>query len=444
MAHLHDPQVMAPSGKHTNASRVKNPTGRPRPGRGKVVLIGNYRPAVTAIRQLHKAGRKTLLVSEAGNRCADASRYLESCVFLPPSSSISEGLRLQLPDILASDPEIDCVLPLTEESINAIAELRPQLPEHVHIASPAADTVALCHDKFSWLDFISGLDLACPEYKVAHDRDEFAASVERLGFPIVVRPVESGKRVGTRKAVTLFDTGDAAKLSENWPEDLNGLLLQKKVGGIRHNIFFAARHGEIICEQYSLSYRTDRFDGSGSTTASRTIAANPEMSSQLAAAARAMNYHGIGCAQFLGDRNGNVTNFLEINPRFGATYVVIEAAGMQFTRLTCELADPDCDVEWAKAWQGDTGTHAIWASGDLQGMMYSLRHGDMTLSQAARWFAGTIWLALTADTHSIWSWRDPMPLLTFLFFKSGNQLKLTRTSRKSGYTEYRRGKSAAE
>jgi biotin carboxylase len=383
------------------------------------LILGNYRPALTAARELSGLGYRVILGVHPGSTGAEWSRFVDEVLPIPPLVAGCGDLNATLA-IVAAARELALIVPISEAALNAVVAAAPHLPRRVRLVMPSAETVAVCHDKYRWLLFARESGIPCPDFAVCSTLAELRAVAERIGYPVVLRPIVAGTRVGKRKAVTLRRPGDEGQLAPHWPDGTSELLVQKRFSGDRYNIYFAARDGALVREQHTLSLRTDRADGSGQTIYGVTIERVPELSDLLAVVARRMRYNGVGCAQFLYDPATREACFLEINPRFGASYAFIERIGMNLTRLAVEIATGE-PVSGNYPAEGKAGTRFVWTYGDLIGIWYSLRHREIDRSGAARWAASALIAAVRADVHVTWSWRDPCPALAFY----GGQLRKT-------------------
>jgi predicted ATP-grasp superfamily ATP-dependent carboligase len=219
-----------------------------------------------------------------------------------------------------------------------------------------------------------------------------------------------------RKAVTLLDDEDFSAAFAAWPKGASELLVQRRFTGDRYNSYFGAWNGRVICEQQSRSLRTDRADGTGQTVEGITVAPIATLSSDLEKVVLRMRYTGVGCAQFLFDAASGDSCFLEINPRFGASYAFIEKAGLELTRLAVELANGGVDP-FSTRYAFNEGTRFVSTFDDLAGLTYSVAHGEVDLGGGLRWLGAAMLAAFRADVHVTWSLSDPLPAFAVLFWR---------------------------
>ncbi|HUV32516.1 MAG TPA: hypothetical protein VMW31_03010, partial [Devosiaceae bacterium] len=224
--------------------------------------------------------------------------------------------------------------------------------------------------------------------------------------------------IGKRKAVSLYRNGELDTVFSGWPAGVDDLLVQARFDGDRYNVYFGALEGKIVRELHSRSLRTDRWDGSGQTIDGVVVAPVGVHSEMLDKVVAALGYTGVGCAQFLFDPSTGQSCFLEINPRFGASYAFVERAGFDLTGLALELAEPTPAPRPLR--QPPRPLRFVWTYGDLSGLRFSVQTGDVTPWQAARWAFAAFAAAIAADVHVTWSWSDPGPTLSAYLGQIGN------------------------
>lgn len=396
-------------------------------GRRTVLVAGNYRPALTAARRLKAMGYRVLLGMEPGATGAEHSRFVDEIWALPAPGRGAAAFREALRVRLRLDPSIVAIMPMTETYLNLVDAARDLVPPDIRVVAPQPRVIEICHDKFAWLRFCCDIGIPTPAFDTASRVDNLRSVVEAIGPPVVIRPVEAGQRIGKRKAVAVYDRAGFTAAFESWPEGVGDLLVQKRFEGIRYNVYFGALDGAIVRELHSRSLRTDRWDGSGQTIEGLVVEPVGVHSDMLAKAVAAMGYTGVGCAQFLFDPDTGQSCFLEINPRFGASYAFVEHAGFDLTGLALELAGPAPAPEPLAA--PPRKVHCVWTYGDLSGLVFSVSNKDITPAEAWRWARASVAAAVTADVHVTWSWSDPWPTLASY---ASQLVKIVTGSREAG------------
>ena len=378
---------------------------------GSALLLGNWRATVTAARQLSRLGYRVVLGSEPNAYYADASRFIDEVWHSPALAAGSAQFRDALLAFLDRTPDLSVIMPMHESALDTVAAMEAELKSRVRLAMPPARVIEICHDKYAWLRLARDAGVRCPPFGAASDLPQLATLAAQVCYPVVIRPTELGKRLGMRKAVTLLHDVDLRAAFPTWPEGVSELLVQRRFSGDRYNVYFAARSGQVLCEQHSKSLRTDRVDGTGQTVEGISIAPIAELTGELEKVVSRMSYTGIGNAQFLFDPANGGSCFLEINPRFGASYAFIEKAGLELTQLAVELADADMNPVVAAPRAFDEGTRFVSTFSDLAGLTYSLAKGEIGVGGAFRWLGAALRAAFRSDVHVTWSLNDPLPAI---------------------------------
>ncbi len=379
-----------------------------------VLLLGNYRPAVAIARSLAAAGYRIVLGSRGEAHGCRFSRFVDETWDHPPLDTAPVDLHSALARKLSSDRDIHYVIPVTEEFSQAFAGGALSLPEHVTLASPDAETVKLFSDKTKTLRLAGKLGVPTLPFEVVRDVDALARSVERIGYPLTIRPLGATARLYGKKALILKSPQDLAAELGDWPEGHERLLVQRFATGIRKNLYFAARNGVLVSLCQSAIERTNHQDGTGLAVFGRTEAPSDELAADTLALAAAVEYTGIGLTQFIVDEGSGERCFLELNPRISGSHAVPELAGAHLSRLAIELTDEHAGAA-DPVYTGRAGMSYAWISGDLEGAKLALSSAQVGALGLVGRLARTLLNALRADVHMIWRLDDPLPAFAALY-----------------------------
>ena len=396
-----------------------------------LLLLGNYRPTLTLARELAAPGRRIVVTRGGGEGFSEYSRFV-SGMWDEPDPAEDEGRFIAaLAAYLEAQPDIEIVLPVTESYAVALARHADALPKNRLYATPRPELVVAATDKLGLLDKAASLAVPVAPYRAVGSVAALSEAAEAIGFPVVVRATDPSLRLGTEKAITLHAAPDLAAAFPVWPDGHRSLLVQRRVGGRRHNLYFAARQGEIVRLAHALIGATDRTDGSGLATEGMTIEPDPALADYSAKLVAGLDYHGIGCAQFLVDEAAGTVSFLEINPRIAGNHAVPEAAGLALGPLAVGLARaPEAAVAYR---EGRPGLRYSWTYGALRALKVGLRRGDVPLRAVPHHLARIAWSCLRSDVHMTWSWRDPRPTLALFYQQFAPAfLKIDRPTKAAG------------
>ncbi|MGH3973916.1 MAG: hypothetical protein ACRDS9_11425, partial [Pseudonocardiaceae bacterium] len=383
-----------------------------------VLVLGTYRPAVTVIRALARRGRRAVVGRDPDRRHSEGSAGVEfsrhtTAVWDHPSINSEPAAFLDaLVCELARWPEPVHVLPLDEEALVLLARERSRLPVSTSLAVPATETIVTCLDKERCLDAARTAGLPVPPWEVVRGYEELLAAAGRAPVVVVVKPLWPRSRLrDDRKAILCRDGSDLARQIPVWPAGHDRILVQRLAEGPRHDLLFAARHGELVDVVEKLTVRTDRRDGTGLAVAGHTRPVSIGLREQLAALLAHLRYTGVGFAQFLVQPGTQDGAFIELNPRISGSNVIADHAGLDLANLAVDLA-ADVPVEpRMPAAAGHDGHTYTWTFGDLTGLWYAISHGEITRADALAELSRITRTAVLADVHLTWSWRDPVPTI---------------------------------
>jgi biotin carboxylase len=376
----------------------------------KILVVGNYRPTVAAVRSLGRAGCELVVGCPPIRSYAERSRYVGEA-WAHPILSESEAFAVSLLDFLAPRPDIDAIFPVSGTAIMRLCEVYGRLPPSVQVVMPAPHLVEISDDKTALLDVAKRVGVPYPAWTLIPGVEDVRRAATEIGFPCIVKPAVAERRLFDEKAFILHDAVALDARLRAWPDDSGDLLVQRYVGGIRHNLHLVAKDGRLLRCLDTISLRTQRRNGSGLTVAARSVPTPPEMREWCSRLLQAIDYTGIGCLQFLEDRARGEVAFLELNPRMAAGSGIAPYCGLDLPRHAVELAlglpvEPEAGSDPYRM-----GVRYAWTEGDLVGLVTAWRARELSATDALAWFGRALADAVRADIHAAWDWRDLGPSL---------------------------------
>lgn len=386
-----------------------------------VLILGNYRTTFSVARVLGEDGFH-VIVAEDDEVVAGArySRFVDE-MWDHPDLDVEAGrpFKQALKLFLDQRPDITAIFPVAEEFVVWLAKNRTDLPAGITIVSPEARVVELCLDKRKMLDLASQAGVSCAPYAVAKTLEELYEQSRKVGYPVIVRPFSHLNRLGHKKAVICRDHKELLEAFAIWPSRQPGLLLQRYVSGVRHDLYFIAVDGEIHSLLETRITRTDQVDGTGLSTEGVHIAVTPAFKKDTQRLVREIGYTGIGFVQFIRNPQTGEATFLELNPRTAGSHYCTEAVGMPLTRAALHLAGGTRDLGLDPAHRYPTGIYYCWLSGDIYGLKDAISHGETGIGGAIIWTLSAIRSLVRARIHLTFTWRDPLPPFALLLRHAG-------------------------
>lgn len=399
-------------------------------GAKTVLILGNYRPALPMARSLADAGWRVIVSQDEGNGAARHSRFV-SGMWENAGAWSAGGATLwhALGRHLEARPDIDTVFPIHQRYVQGFFAHRRGLPDDRLYVMPNRAAVEISLDKSRSFAVAEEAGFATARNRQVADLAGLAAAAEEIGYPVIVKPLDSVTPVAGRKALILRRPPDLAELLPRWPAGHAALIVQSYVSGPRINLYFAAEQGRAIRYLAAEILRTDHPDGTGLATLGRTIPVDAALRARADALLDRLDYHGIGCLQVLRDARTGALSFLEINPRIGGNHAITVRCGMGLDTLAIALARGEPTGESLRT--APAGVRYVWTTGALRGAAQSWKAGTLGTAGALGVAARSVAEGLTGGGHVTFHPRDPKPALALtvgriprigpLFFPHGSR-----------------------
>lgn len=390
--------------------RVRSGSGLATPPSRKILILGNFRQSVTVIRSLARAGFAPIVGRQGPPAFTEYSRYTAAVWVHPPLEQADAFLAALRRFLTIQD--VSFIFPVGETAQACLARHRQQIPPFTQVIMPPPTTVLTCLDKAEIYQIVSALSIPLPESQVVYDLSQLTSAAERVGYPCIVKPNTSLVFFFGRKAIICRSTQDVHAGFPFWPLGNECLIVQKYISGYRPNCHFAALQGKVFAYFEHDVLRTDRIDETGYEVEGISVQPTPILRHYCERLVQALHYSGVGCVQFLIDRESGAVYFLEINPRLDATCALPYRCAYDFPKLALECV-AYLDKVWAfplpvpSAYPAGKRVH--WLLGDVQGLCHGLEAGEVDLRTALRWCGRILRSFAKADMHLTYWWKDPLP-----------------------------------
>lgn len=377
----------------------------------KILLLENYRQTITVVRSLAKAGHEIILGKSGHKAFTEFSRYSSDVWEHPPFENTDAFIRA-LKELLGNKTNISFIYPVGEISLKILAENRGTIPSRFGIVMPEPSTVLACLDKTKTYKLVKELDIPLPVSKTIHDYNELQNAAIEIGFPLIAKPNSALTQLHGKKALIFQTIDELNYLLPAWPENTTEIILQSMARGYRHNCHFVATKGVIRSIFETKVLRTDTPNNTGYGVDSISLLPSTALVDYTVKLVGALNYTGIGCAQYLVENDKNNIHFLEINPRLDANCALPYLCGYDFPCWGLEVIKGTLEIPPTKKTFFVRIKRAHWLHGDLMGLLASLKTHEIMYSKALNWFFIDIPCSLfKANYHITWSWLDPFPTL---------------------------------
>jgi len=379
--------------------------------KNSVLILDNFAQTLAVVRSLGAAGYNTILGRDIHKPIAAYSRFCDEQWIhsdLHEALENTEIFQREILDLLEDRPDIGWIFPVTEISAKVILKLSGVLPPHLQTAMVPETPFMICLDKEQ---ANKNCGLAYPESRVVENLAELSLAAEDIKFPVIIKSVNTTRRVFDRKAYIVHDLDTFALIFNIWPVGHVKLLVQKFITGSLEASDFVAKEGALLAYCEGLSLRTDMLDGTGFGVEFKSVAPTEAVYSATIKFVEALNYSGPGLIQFIKEENTGTMYFVENNPRLSAGVAESIAAGKDIPLLVLQALDLDSTqilkplIEENCQYQSEFYTH--WLSRDIEG--YLAQRSSLTKAQRSEWLVNMLRSFSRADAHIMWQWRDPIP-----------------------------------
>jgi predicted ATP-grasp superfamily ATP-dependent carboligase len=349
----------------------------------RVILVtdGEQRASLACVRSLGAAGHRVIVVSPRARSLAGASRFADAHVRVPNSLTDPDGF-LGAIAIIARERNVQVLLPMTEQSLLPVLGARERF-SNITIPFASLDQFERISNKAEVMRQACSLGIAVPkQHTLADAGDSPAAVLERVPFPVVIKPARSVATVnGERIKVGVSYADDARELAERvveYPPGAYPLLIQQRIVGPGIGIFLLVWDGETIA--VCGHRRIRETPPSGGVSVYREAITPP---APLVAQSRALldrfDWQGVAMIEYKMDAASGVHYLMEINGRFWGSLQLAIDAGVDFPNLLVQSA---LGVRQPTAGSGviRDGVRSRWEWGDVNHLLARVRRSPRELA----------------------------------------------------------------
>jgi predicted ATP-grasp superfamily ATP-dependent carboligase len=382
------------------------------------VLVTDARrgSALAFIRSLGRRGDHVVAADATTPSAGQRSRFAAGRVRYPASSidPVATGDALVR---AAHDHRIELIVPITDDVILALRDRLAELPAGCQVAMPDPAAARTANDKRATVDLAVSLGIPVPESVTGESPDAIRAAANRLGYPVVIKPLSSrirGDTGGVRQYAVTYAL-DPAGLERSLAGLADvGALVQRFWPGEGQGVELLLDHGRPVAAFQHRRLREVPVTG-GASSLRESMPLDPTLFDHAARLLGALSFHGLAMVEFRVGPDGPA--LMEINGRVWGSIPLAVAAGMDFPARLVDLyardAVSDHAAPAAVATEYATGVRARNLELDLVWMASVLRGSRR--SSIVAWPSRRAVLGAIADLvdpgirDDILAWSDPAP-----------------------------------
>jgi predicted ATP-grasp superfamily ATP-dependent carboligase len=339
-----------------------------------IILDGEQRSALAATRSLGRKGIKVIVGAEIAPALSSCSRYCGKSFLYPPPYSDPAGFMQTLRGFTEKTPG-SILFPMTDVTMTEILLNRTELPEGIVMPFVDYEKYMQVTDKIKLFRLARELNLPIPTTFLSTEfesRDGLVESVERSGFPVVVKPGLSKIRSGNGwlDAKVRYATDKKSLLDILSQAIFKGFpfLVQKRIEGPGVGIFLLMKDGEVIARFAHRRIREKPPSG-GVSVLCESIEPPADAVEAAVMILAKLDWTGVAMVEFKIDRDQNVARLLEVNARFWGSLQLAITSGVDFPYLLFRLASGE-KVEGPGGYA--LGLKSRWELGDLDHLFIRL------------------------------------------------------------------------
>lgn len=328
------------------------------------VLDADERQSLVALRSLGRRGLRVGAFDSSRFVPAYGSRWCSLRRRLPHPAEGHRYVDELLNALSATGPAV--VVPARDATIEALRARRLEIERLTSIALADEQALEVAIDKRRTLALAEQLGIPVPSSVVVEDAADIAAAANLIGFPAVVKPVQSwslGRRLGS---VVAANPEEAC-----WAVERAGgrAIVQELLGGSREAVSLFCVEGVAHARFAQVADRMLPPLG-GSSVVRESIPLPADLTEAAEALVHAAALDGYTEVEFRRDLAGKPF-LMEINPRLSASVEVAVRAGVDFPWLLYAWAAgrPVPEVHGYR-----TGVRMRWLGGDIQWLSQTIAH----------------------------------------------------------------------
>jgi cation diffusion facilitator CzcD-associated flavoprotein CzcO/predicted ATP-grasp superfamily ATP-dependent carboligase len=365
-----------------------------------LVTDAETRAGVAVARGLHEVGFQ--VTAAAGSSARPVASHWSRSVherLLVPHPLEDEAGFLDAVERAVLRGGYSVLVPGSDASLLAISGGRDRLEPHVRIGLPPHELVERSLDKLALISAASHHQLTSPLTISCHGAADAVAAAERLGFPVVLKPVRSIFEVdGVWRRARGMLVPDERALEGAVADYGDPCLVQRRERGVILSFAGVFANGCLLGEALSRYHRTWRPD-SGSASFSQTIETPLWLRERAAALLKEIGWVGLFELELI-EREKGLCAAIDLNPRPYGSLALAIGAGANLPAIWCEQVLAR-EPERARA---RPGVFYRWEEADLRYALWQLRHRKiLAAARVLRLRRGVV--------HPYFASRDPGPFV---------------------------------
>jgi len=388
-----------------------------------LVTDGENRSALAVTRSLGRRGHTIFVTGRKSGNLSASSKFCRKSFQTPDPMLDRKGFAYLITEI-AFKEGINIIIPITEQSIYCLNDVRELLEKHSILACAPVDKMAAVSDKYKLFQLAEELGVPIPRTTYIDGPHDFQNKIPEIQeFPVVVKPslsrIADGERIISTGVMYANCHDELSHLYSTKPALRYPSMIQELITGEGTGLFTLF---DISCHLALFSHRRilEKPPSGGVSVMSQSVPLDYEMVENARRLLAKVEWQGVAMVEFKRDKRDGKAKLMEINGRFWGSLKLAIASGVDFPALCLDYFNgkkPACV-------RSDylIGQRLKWHLGMLDHILIRIKKGDRKLNLTP----GTpgIWRVMSelihlnggSTTSDVLDTKDILPFLTELKF----------------------------
>jgi predicted ATP-grasp superfamily ATP-dependent carboligase len=300
-----------------------------------------YKQCLAILRAL---SLKQLSVHCSASRRKSLAFYSKYCkkkfIYSKPTKN-PDQFKNDIETIVQSN-KTEVLMPIGSASCTLISQQKEKLEKYARVPIANYDTFVKAHDKSIVNELANRNNIPAPHSSVPKNLKELKSSLKDYSFPIVLKARKGTATSQVRycrnqeETITLWNKfNKIGKGETSGIVDHSYPIIQEYLPGEIIDVLFIFNKGKprgCLTQRRVITLPVDGGSGALNITINE-----PTIARDAIKLMKALNWHGVGMAEFKRDTNGNA-KLIEVNPKFWGTTECSISAGMNFPYMLYEIA----------------------------------------------------------------------------------------------------------
>lgn len=339
-----------------------------------LVLDGEHRSALAALRTLGRKGHQVFSGSQLKRTVCSFSKYCKGSVrYSSPYNN-----RLQFIDDIKDHLEklrIDILLAMTDATMYRILQHENEIRKLVVLPVVSFDQYKSASDKCNLMKMAQRLKVEYPQTQYFSKAEEALLKKEQFEYPLVLKPQSSIIELENHLvscSVSIIDSPQmlhhvlTSRIYYHYP-----FMVQNLVRGEGMGVFVLCSNGELkaCCAHKRIR---EKPPWGGVSVVSESMTPDQSVLKNASVLLKDLKWDGVAMVEFKKDSAENIPRLMEINARFWGSLQLSIDAGIDFPNLLVNMyGDPQSKHELQMC-----NTRLRWLMGDLDNLIINFKRGN--------------------------------------------------------------------